>query len=103
MRKLAVPAVVAAILASQGCYLGHNKTLKTVAVAVDSAVVVGGIVIAATPDPANCFCIVNHADVGAVPIAFGLIGLLINAMTSTSSDPAPTAVVDYRSGALAFE
>lgn len=67
---------IAVLLLTQGCYLGPNKTARKVAYGVNGAMIVGGIAIAATPDPANCFCIIDNADAGAVPIVLGLAGLI---------------------------
>ena len=79
------------LLLAQGCYLGRGKTVRHVAMAIDGAFVVGGIAIAATPDPEGCLCLVTSAEVGAVPLIVGLAGLLINVLM-TPDEPAAKPV-----------
>src|SRR5450755_2713224 len=87
-----------------GCVLGRSPTARHVAMAVDGALVVGGVTMAATADKSSpnfgmdVFDSVSNSiqtDLGAATIVAGLVGLVINLALAPAPDqlapePKPT-------------
>ena len=99
MQRFAV-SVVAVLLLAQGCYLGHNPTVRHVAMGVDGALVIGGVATMATADrssPEFAQSIFDgvantlQTDLGTVALVAGIVGLLVN-LAVTPDDHKPEAL-----------
>jgi drug/metabolite transporter (DMT)-like permease len=85
------------LVTTQGCVLGSRPTARHAAMAIDGAMVVGGIVIAATANRSSQEFVQGvvddvgntlQKDVGVGVLLAGLVGLAINAAV-TPKEPAP--------------
>ncbi|HET9988655.1 MAG TPA: hypothetical protein VFQ65_09040 [Kofleriaceae bacterium] len=106
MRKLVVTAMFLA--ATGGCVLGRSPTARHTAMVVDGALAAGGIALAATANHSSSEFATGVADsvanslqtdLGAVAVAAGIIGLLINVAIAPDK-PAPENVAPHPVAAL---
>jgi len=109
MHKVALLGMLLAI--PQGCVLGPNPTARHVAMAVDGAMVVGGITLSATANRSSpefatgvADSVANSilTDVGAAMLIAGLVGLVVNLGIKPRHTPATSLQVSPAPSALAF-